>query len=120
MVKLVGMMKRKPGMSAEEFHRYWRDVHAPFVMGISEFTRYVRKYVQSHAVDAQASVPGAGGAPPFDGLAEIWFESLDDMRKAFAEPRYLSEIRADELKFLDLPNCVALMVEELPMFPPKG
>ena len=115
MVKFVGMLKRKPGMSAEEFHRYWREVHAPFVMSVHEFARYVRKYVQSHATPDQATVAGAGGNPAFDGLAELWFDSAEDARKAFTEPRYLSEIRPDELKFLDLPNCVTLMVEEIQM-----
>ncbi len=115
MVKFVGMLKRKPGMSAEEFHHYWRNVHAPFVMDVHEFARYVRKYVQSHAIGEQVTVAGAGGAPAFDGLAELWFDNPDDLRKAFTEPRYLSEIRADELKFLDLPNCVTLLVQEIPM-----
>jgi len=115
MIKLVGMLKRKPGMTSEEFHRYWRERHAPFVQTIPEFTRYVRKYVQSHATADQATVPGTNSAPPFDGLAEIWFDSIDDVRNAFSEPRYVSEIRADELKFLDLPNCLSVIVEEIAM-----
>lgn len=115
MIKFVGMLKRKPGISAEEFHHHWRNIHGPFVMGIPEFARYVRKYVQCHAMAAQTTVAGAGPASPFDGIAEIWFDSPEEMRKAFSEPRYLSEIRADERKFLDLPNCITLLVEEVPM-----
>ena len=34
MVKLMGMLRRKPGTSAQEFHHYWRNVHAPLVMGV--------------------------------------------------------------------------------------
>src|SRR5215831_11290163 len=114
MIKLMGMLRRKPGMSAQEFHHYWRNVHAPLVMGMRGFAGHVRKYVQSHATDAQL-LPGAGGTPAFDGIAELWFDSLDDLHKAISDPSYLGEIHPDELKFLDFPNCVILVVEEVSM-----
>jgi uncharacterized protein (TIGR02118 family) len=113
MVKLVGCLRRKPGMGAEEFHRYWRDVHGPLVKSVPEFFRYVRKYVQGHSVPEQ--VPGfpPPTSPPFDGIAELWFDNVADIGNAFAEPRYLEIIRPDELKFLDLPNCSMFVVEEV-------
>jgi hypothetical protein len=43
------------------------------------------------------------------------FDSLDDLRQAISDPCYLSEIHPDELKFLDFPNCVILLVEEVSM-----
>ena len=109
MVKLIGCLKRKPGLSPEEFHRYWREVHWPLAKSVPEFFRYVRKYVQSHALEAP--VPDLEAA--FDGFAEIWFDSVEDLRRAFAEPRYLEIIRPDEKRFLDLPNCKTALVEEL-------
>ncbi|MBV8139100.1 MAG: EthD domain-containing protein [Deltaproteobacteria bacterium] len=112
MIKLMGMLRRKPGMSPQEFHSYWRNVHAPLVMEVQGFARHVRKYVQSHAVDAQL-VPGDDGEPAFDGIAELWFDSLDDLHRAISDPCYLSEIHPDELKFLDFPNCVIVLVEEV-------
>ena len=116
MVKLVGCLRRKPGMSAEEFHRYWKDVHGPLVKSVPEFFCYVRKYVQGHSVPDQ--VPGFPPPPfkPFDGIAELWFDSIEDIGKAFSEPRYLEIIRPDELKFLDLPNCTIFIVEEVVMY----
>ena len=33
MIKLVVMIKRKPGMSKEEFDRYWSGPHAEQVLG---------------------------------------------------------------------------------------
>ncbi|MBI2878048.1 MAG: EthD domain-containing protein [Candidatus Tectomicrobia bacterium] len=116
MVKLVGCLRRKPGMSAEEFHRYWKDVHGPLVKSVPEFFRYVCKYVQGHYVPDH--VPGFPPPPftPFDGIAELWFDSVEDIGKAFSEPRYLEIIRPDELKFLDLPNCTIFIVEEVVMY----
>lgn len=116
MVKLVGCLRRKSGMSAEEFHRYWKDVHGPLVKSVPEFFGYVRKYVQGHSVPDQ--VPGFPPPPftAFDGIAELWFDSIEDIGKAFSEPRYLEIVRPDELKFLDLPNCTIFIVEEVVMY----
>jgi uncharacterized protein (TIGR02118 family) len=113
MVKLVGCLRRKPGMSAVEFQRYWKDVHGPLVKSVPEFFRYVRKYVQGHT--ASEPVPGfpAPASPPFDGIAELWFDSVADVGRAFTEPRYVEIIRPDEQKFLDLPNCSICVVEEV-------
>ena len=89
------------------------------VQGVTEFFRYVRKYVQSHAVGA-----GLPGFPAeergYDGFAELWFDTADDVGKAFAEPRYLEVIRADEPKFLDLAACSVTIVEEVPIHPGEG
>ena len=35
MIKLTFCLRRRPDLSAEEFHRYWRDEHGPSV----EFAR---------------------------------------------------------------------------------
>jgi hypothetical protein len=40
---------------------------------------------------------------------------IDEVKRAFAEPRYLEVIRPDEEKFLDLANCVFMVTEEVPM-----
>ncbi len=115
MVKLVACLKRKPGMSSAEFHRYWKDVHGPLVKGVPEFMRHVRKYIQSHSVSDK--VPTFPTAPShYDGVAELWFDSLEDIGKAFNEPRYMEVIRVDEPKFLDLPNCCIFVAEEVPMY----
>ena len=46
MVKMIATLKRKPGMTRKEFSDYWRYHHAPLVQSVSEFTRYLRKYVR--------------------------------------------------------------------------
>jgi len=114
MVKVAVMLKRKPGMSTAEFHRYWKDVHGPLVLGVPEFMRHFSKYVQCHAIaEAFSDTPGA--ASQYDGIAEVWADSIDAVKRAFAEPRYLERIRPDEHTFLDLANCVFMVTEEVPM-----
>lgn len=68
MVKLIAGLKRKPGMTRAEFHRYWRDVHAPLVQTIPEFFGLVRKYVQSHALGGERSEAAGFPRSEFDGV----------------------------------------------------
>jgi uncharacterized protein (TIGR02118 family) len=70
MVKYVGFLTRKPGLSVEQFQRHWREVHAPLV--VAELTTMVR-YVQSHALP---ETYGTAEAPAFDGTPQAWFESM--------------------------------------------
>jgi len=114
MVKLIVLMRRKPSLSEAEFHRYWREEHARTVVSVKEFARYLRKYVQWHTVKDFA-MWGTPGLAPFDGVAELWFDSMDDLNKALNEPRYLEVVRTDEAKFMDLPNCQPLIMEKVPI-----
>lgn len=112
MIKLIINVVRKPGMSHEEFADYWRNKHGPLVKSVTEFTRHVRKYVQCHLTSS--GIP-LGTVGVFDGIAELWFDSVKDMEQAFSEPRYMEIVRPDELKFVDLAKCVSLVTEEVSM-----
>ncbi len=112
MIKLVGCLRRKPGLSEEEFHRHWKEVHGPLVKSVPEFSHYVRKYVQAYPVP---EVPGFPPAP-FDGIAELWFDNAEDIGKVFSSSWYRDIINPDELTFLDLPNCVIFAVEETVLY----
>ena len=113
MVKPIVCAKRKPGIAHEEFAHYWRENHGPLVKSVPEFIRHVRKYVQCHIVSKSAPL---GASSEYDGVAELWFDSVDELNSAFNEPRYLEIIRPDELKFADLANCVSFVTEELPIY----
>jgi uncharacterized protein (TIGR02118 family) len=74
LIKVIEMIKRKPGLSLEEFSRYWEEEHAPL---IAKHIPHLRKYVQNHAL----RLPG-GGEPPIDGIAELWFDDFESWRKS--------------------------------------
>jgi len=112
MVKLIICATRKAGMSHEEFARYWRERHGPLVKSVTEFSRHVRKYVQCHLV--KTSVP-FGIPGQYDGVAELWFDSVEAAEAAFREPKYMEIIRPDELKFADPQKCISFMTEENPV-----
>jgi uncharacterized protein (TIGR02118 family) len=71
MVKFLGLLTRRPGLSVEEFQHHWRDIHGPLVK--MEFPE-MRRYIQSHAIpDSYSLTP----PPAFDGVPEAWFDSLE-------------------------------------------
>jgi uncharacterized protein (TIGR02118 family) len=113
-VKFVILLKRRPGMTREEFIRYHRTSHAKTFMADPTIRRLCRRYVQSHPV-----APEAEGLPepPFDGIAEVWFDSAADLREAFSSDTYLANVRTDELKFIDLEHSVDLVTEEKHVWP---
>jgi uncharacterized protein (TIGR02118 family) len=114
MVKASVILKRKPGMSPDAFRRYWQDVHGPLLLQQPSLMRHIRKYVQCHSLaEAFADMPGVSSQ--FDGIAELWGDSVDDVRRGLAEPAYAEVIRRDEATFLDLPNCVFMVTEEVLM-----
>lgn len=111
MIKLIILARRKPGISFEEFDRYWSETHGAVIRGVPEFNRHIRRYVQSHRI-LEASSGFPSGVSDYDGVAELWFDDVEAMNRAFAEPRYLEVVRADELKFADIENCRLLVVHE--------
>jgi uncharacterized protein (TIGR02118 family) len=118
MVKLVALLRRRPDLSHEEFLRHWRERHTPLLLGLPEFMRHLRRYV--HGYPAGPFAADATGAEPFDGAAEMFFDSVEDMGRAFALPCYRERIRPDEERFLDLPRCAALVVTEAEMHDARG
>ena len=106
MFKLVYCLRRKPNMSVEEFQQYWRDVHAPLVAERAELLG-IKRYIQAHSTMPDL-IPvfqqRNGGSPePYDGVAEIWFDSLDALGSEDpAVQQAAADLLADEGNFIDL------------------
>jgi uncharacterized protein (TIGR02118 family) len=93
LVKGVYQLKKKDGMSVDEFRKYWIEIHG----NLGSKLPGLRRYVQSHLVDEGYSY----ARPHFDGVAQLWFDSADAMRAAFDSPpgKALGE---DGPKFTDM------------------
>jgi uncharacterized protein (TIGR02118 family) len=80
-IKLVLVIRRRAELSPEEFHRYWLDEHGPLARRLLE-PLGARRYVQTHTLDTDlngALAASRGTAEAFDGVAEIWWDSLDGL-----------------------------------------
>jgi uncharacterized protein (TIGR02118 family) len=104
-------------MTLQAFQRYWRETHAPLVADRAEVLE-IRRYVQLHTFDQpglhRALQSRNGGAPePYDGIAELWFDSLDRLGGDNPAKRQAAdELLADERNFIDLPNSPMWFAEE--------
>ena len=78
MVKVIALLKRKPGMSREEFERRWLVEHTK----LSSKLPGCREYRINLCLPEQ---PGSETAEPlYDGTAELWWDSIEQMEQCFA------------------------------------
>jgi uncharacterized protein (TIGR02118 family) len=119
MIKLVFVIRRLEGMSREEFQRYWREEHAQLVKRHARVLR-VRRYVQTHArdTDLDEALAGSRGSEPrqYDGVAELWWDSIDDLVQAATSEEGQAAQQAlleDERRFIDVANSPIWLGEEI-------
>lgn len=117
MLKLVFCAHRLPHLSREAFQRYWHETHGPLVRRHAATLR-IRRYVQVHTLahPVQDGLRASRGGPEaYDGVAELWWDSVDDLVAATADPagRAASlELLEDERRFIDLTHSPVFVGEE--------
>ena len=120
MIKLVYCLRRLPTLSREEFQRYWRENHAPLVKKHSETLR-IRRYVQVHTTDSQVTEVVRASRPgpePYDGVAELWYVSAEEMIAGATTPegRQASrELLEDEKRFINISQSPIWIATENPV-----
>jgi len=68
-VKLIALLKAKPGMSRKDFTKRWVEEHCPLTL----------KFKNDEYQEIE-------GELPYNGTAELWWDSLEDMKEDFASP----------------------------------
>jgi len=120
MIKLTFCLRRLPDLTRAQFQDYWFNRHAPLVAKHREVLR-IRRYVQMHSGDdaMNAAIAASRGAPEmFDGVAELWWDSFEDI-VANAHPDAPAAALAlleDERKFIDLARSPLFFGEEKVIF----
>jgi len=121
MVKFVYCVRRLPSLSPVEFRKYWLERHGPYVRQFAKALR-AKRYVQSHTLDtplnAAAQQP-RGSLEPYDGITEMWWDSLEDVIAAISTPegqKANALLAQDEARFCDLPRCSVFFTEEFTIF----
>jgi uncharacterized protein (TIGR02118 family) len=74
MYKHTALLVRQPALSHEAFVDYWQDNHTPIAADIEGVVRY------------QQVLPTDPDSAEFDGLAELYFETLGDLYAALGSP----------------------------------
>jgi uncharacterized protein (TIGR02118 family) len=100
---------RKPDLGESDFHRYWREVHAPIVTKISR----LRRYVQSHRLErARTDSAYDEHASPYDGAAEVLVDGLEALGVLWQSAEYLEGALRDERNFIDLTRVEWMVTED--------
>ena len=105
MIKSVTLLKRKPGLTDEEFYGHWKEIHGPLAARVIPG---LRKYVQNHSV----AFPRVKNE--FDGFAELWFDDLEALEEYFIW-RQTDEAKVlldDENKCFDWSQAIRCIVNE--------
>ena len=121
MIKLTFCLHRLPSLSREAFQTYWIEQHAPLVKEHRAALR-IRRYVQCHALslDLNEMIRAGRNAPEmYDGVAELWWGSIDDLQAAMTSPEGQAAglaLLEDERKFIDLARSPLWFGEEKEIF----
>ena len=125
MIRLVFALRRKPGMTREEFQAYWLQKHAPLVASFATDLN-IHRYVQTHTLTTEANQAAQAARgdmePEYDGVAELWWESeaeLNGQIGSEAGQAAGAALLADEQKFIDLPASPLWFAYEYPQINPS-
>ena len=80
MLKVIALLKRKPGLSMEDFMHYYETRHAPLMTRLQqpEMIGYRRNFVQ-----VDGGIFSDGERPWFDVITELYFPTAPLMKPAW-------------------------------------
>jgi uncharacterized protein (TIGR02118 family) len=84
-IKVVAVIRKKPQLSRKQFLTCWNEEHPAYVRKLPG----IRRYRQNPAIDHHK-------AWGFDGMAELWFDSVKDVAVAYAGPEAEALSRHEE------------------------
>ncbi len=110
MIKSIGLLKRRPGMSVAEFRAYYETKHR--VIGEKYLTGFASRYVRRFLEPADGR---SSDENEFDVILEIWYADADAYQRCnvnLARPEVRAEIIADEEQLFDRSRSRFFLVEE--------
>jgi uncharacterized protein (TIGR02118 family) len=114
-IKVIALLKRKSGITHEEFSRHWEEKHGPLA------ARMLRPWFRGYIQDHVEPLPGAE-EPPIDGLDEMWVDDLESWQALYEfytgdEGKPMLD---DEAQFLDSSSTIVFLVDQKFMVKPVG
>ncbi len=82
MIKVVGLLTRKPELTHEQFVKHWLEIHGPLAHAVPG----IRRYVQSHIVGTRTRPDIPETDVEVDGIAELWYDDQAALARAAASP----------------------------------
>ena len=123
MIQISYLMRRLPSLSLEEFQSRWSEKHPQCAPEDSFSTLGVKRYVQVLPLDVDARDlvigPRTGLAEPFDGIAELWVDSVEAIERDFSTAKakeYIGIFFKDEQNFVDWSRSTILVSKVVNVF----
>jgi uncharacterized protein (TIGR02118 family) len=101
-VKRLTQWVPRPGVGRDEAIRRWRTSHVSLVRQVPG----VKRYVQNVCVRGPD-----GSEPPYAGVGELSFETLENAYAALSTPEWHA-VLADAREFMDLDHVTAAWADE--------
>lgn len=105
MIKVIGLVKRRPDMTQQQFRDYWLNQHSKL-----ERASLARNPVQRIVVNFTEE--NMIGAAPFDGMVELYYASREEMQRQWSSG-HDTTMRADEANFCDPGFRIFFIAEEV-------
>lgn len=93
----MGLIRKKPDWTFDEFNAYWRDNHG----ALAARAPNLRGYWQNPVVDrVQRGIDFERGPWDFDGFSQLWFDDVKQSAHAFNDSDMAAALIKDENHFL--------------------
>ena len=119
MIKIFYLMRRLPHLSLEDFQSYWSEKHPQAAPEDAFSTLGVKRYIQVLPLETEARNlvigPRTGLVEPFDGIAELWVESIEALESNWSTEQakeYIEIFFKDEQNFIDWSRSTILVSKE--------
>lgn len=119
MVKLCFCMRRLPHLSRDEFLDYWAKRHpragGPNAVKALGMRRYAQVRALPEDVNRRVAASRPGVEPEFDGIAEVWLDSVEAYERDWNSPEgraVFQRFLDDEANFVDWSRSVVFLAEE--------
>lgn len=118
-MKIMILLKRKPGMTMEAFRAHYESSHV--VLAYKYLGHLMVDYRRNYALPVDAAGQSADTAnpavtdSPFDCITELWLHDRDawlEMQRIISDPVIGKIYMEDEEKFLDRPSLRIFPCEE--------
>jgi uncharacterized protein (TIGR02118 family) len=109
MIKRLTQWQARPGLDRDAAVRYWTVEHVGLVARVPHLLGYVQ----------DVALPGPDGAdPPYAGLGEAWFATVEEAQLATESPEWAAVIE-DARTFMDFDRLVVAWARENVAVPPR-
>jgi len=112
MIKVIGLLTRKPHLTHEQFVHHWLTIHGPLALAVPG----IRRYVQSHIIGTRTRPDIPETDVEVDGIAELWYDDLEGYEKAAKTPEMK---RLTDDGALIISKIKSYIIEEKQIIPPR-